>query len=158
MLPGVNDSSLQEALIAIDIDVDFPEEEKKEENLVNLDEDLRKRYKKFFENIKELEDCPEELALAAIVACDCPCDESDLIMWCLRNKQNEDVIQDMCDEGAKNPKYVSLFPQENTTDTSTPVDEDEKQHLIRYDRGFGLKVKKCTCLLCYAIKNGNTEC
>lgn len=135
VLPGISARSLQEALVAIDIDVDFPEEnqllmETDEEEKIQ-DGDLRKRYEKFFNNIREL-GYPEEVALAAIVASDCPSDDSDLLMWCLLNKDKEDEIQELCDEGAQNPKYASLFPQERVPDV-TPDDEEEEMDIDRYE-------------------------
>lgn len=138
VLPGVSARALQEALIAIAIDIDVPEELNQplfdEEERIP-DGDLRKRYEKFFNQINEL-GFPEEVALAAIIACDCPDEQSDLLMWCLQNKDKEDDIQDLCDEGSQDPKYASLFPQENVPDV-TRAEEEEEMDIDRYEQ-FGM--------------------
>lgn len=79
---------------------------KEDRNQLNL----REKFTKFFEQAKEL-DYSEEVALAAIVDCDCPDDPSDLIMWCLKNNRKEDLIADLCERGSRDPRFQTLFPE-----------------------------------------------
>ncbi|KAK3715936.1 hypothetical protein QZH41_016501 [Actinostola sp. cb2023] len=137
VLPGVNANLLQQALIAIDIDVDDPMMTDNQSLRMEVDDDLseqslRERHKKLFKNIEDL-GFDEEVALAAIVACNSSDESDDLLMWCIKNNGREDVIDEMCGEGARNPKYTSLFPQVQVEEVRAGVNEMEDMKIEESD-------------------------
>ena len=62
---------------------------------------------------------PEEIAIAAMISCKVA-SEADLIVWCVKNANNKDLINAKYTEALDDPRYLALVKR----DVSTSMEEE----------------------------------
>ena len=72
----------------------------------------------------------ERLALAALVD-NWQSSEADLVIWCVQNNTNDDMIDDLCDQAKKNPLF-GVIVKEVAGLESSESSEDSEEEDIRY--------------------------
>lgn len=77
----------------------------------------------------------ERLALAALVN-NWQSSEADLVIWCVQNNTNDDMIDDLCDQAKKNPLF-GVIVKEVAGLESSESSEDSEEEDIRYLLFFG---------------------
>ena len=64
----------------------------------------------------------EEVAMAAMVACG-DVSEGDLLVWCFKNRKNDDLVSDLYSQATGNPKYAPLVGGE----TGEPMEQERDE-------------------------------
>ena len=79
-------------------------------NLQSSQEEIFQSLVAHLESIGSYSD-PEEIAVAAMLSCK-HASETDLIVWCVKNGNNEDLIRSKYSEALQDPRYCALIDKD----------------------------------------------